>query len=186
MKKTLLGMGAALTLSGMLVGCGTYDNAATNRSNPQRAQQNVNYQPNAAQPPAGQPTTPDNAGMSQPTGRYNADRRLARRVAAKADTVKGVDRAHVVVNGKNVLVGAVADKNTDRKQLGNQVKAAVRPLVGNRDVYVTTDRRYLNRITALEPNFNAGRGMREVSTDITGIIDDLSNALKRPFQNNTD
>lgn len=186
-------LGIALAVSGILSGCRA-DNAAYYNPN---APRDVNYRmdnrynPNAAvnpNPVTPAPTDFTNTNQTNPYDRvgYKSDRSLAKRIADKANTVNGIAQTHVVVTNANVVIGAVPDRGrTDTAKLRKEITSAVQPLAGNRTVYVSTDNRYVQRITAAETNFNAGKGMREVSADIVGIIDDLSRAVKRPFQNNT-
>ncbi|EST13679.1 YhcN/YlaJ family sporulation lipoprotein [Sporolactobacillus laevolacticus] len=187
MKKVIMTLGTVLTMSGLLAGCGA-NNAAYNRPT---APRNVNYQtgynypynnPNAV--PAPNYTGYNNNQVNQMS--YQDERDLAKRIANRADSVSGVKKAHVLVNGNTVVVGAIPESGvTDKANLRKKVRLAVLPLAGNRQVLVSTDKRYLKRITATETTFNAGKATREARSDVVGIINDLSKALKRPFQNNT-
>lgn len=182
MKKAILALSAALAIGGILPGCGA-GNAAYNNPNTPR---NVTYRNN---PNTAYPYQPENVNMDtnrQDRTNYPNERRLAKKIADRANTVKGVGSAYAVVSRNNVLVGAVpANTHANNSGLASKVRDAIKPLAGNRTVYVTTDNRYIQRIKTDAANFNAGKGTREVRSDIVGIIDDLSRALKRPFQNNS-
>ncbi|MCO7126416.1 YhcN/YlaJ family sporulation lipoprotein [Sporolactobacillus shoreicorticis] len=190
MKKAIAKLGTVLTLSALLAGCQA-DNAAYNRPN---APRDVNYRtgynnPNSNAVP---PTAPDYNNLSGDTNNqvnqlsYGDQKKLANRIADRAASVDGVDEAHVLVSGNNVAIGAVLDKGrNDRANLRKKIRLAVLPLAGGREVLVSTDSRYVKRITATEATFNAGKATREVRSDIVGIIDDLANAVKRPFENNS-
>lgn len=184
-------MGSVLTLSGVLFGCQP-DNAAYD--NNRDGMRNVTFR-TADQNDrnfTNDPGTPDNVNNNMAQDRsqgrpgYGQERRLAQRIAQRADAVPGVDRAHAIVSRNNVAVGVVPENaGTNNEDVEKKVRDAIKPITGDRQVYVTSDTRYVNRITTAETNFNAGRrGMREAGADITGIIDDLANALKRPFENN--
>lgn len=139
-------------------------------------------------PNATVPNTPgtDLNATDQGNRIYGQERSLAKKIADRANSVPGVDQAHAVVSRKNVAIGAVPeDADANRTDLENKIRSAVKPLTSGKKVYVTTDDRYVNRITTAETNFNAGKGMREVGADISGIINDLARALQRPFQNNS-
>lgn len=212
LKKVISALGIALAVSGILSGCRA-DHAAyynpnaprdvnyrvDNRYNPNAANPNV-ANPNATNPNAANPNTSNpNVTNPNPTGftnmdqtnpynrpGYKSDQSLAKKIADRANAVGGIARAHVVVTRDNVAIGAIPERGrTDMANLRKKIQSAVQPLVGNRTVYVSTDNRYVQRITAAETNFNAGKGAREVRSDIVGIIDDLSRAVKRPFQNNS-
>lgn len=189
-KKAIAKLGTVLTLSALLAGCQA-DNAAYNRPN---APRDVNYRtgynnPNSNAVP---PTSPDYSNLSGDTNNqvnqlsYGDQKKLANRIADRAASVDGVDEAHVLVSGNSVAIGAVPDKGqNDRANLRKKIRLAVLPLAGGREVLVSTDSRYVKRITATETTFNAGKATREVRSDIVGIIDDLTNAVKRPFENNS-
>jgi Sporulation lipoprotein YhcN/YlaJ (Spore_YhcN_YlaJ). len=184
----VLALGAVLTFGSILPGCG-YGNTANSYPNPPR---NISYQtgPYGTNPYSANPNVPNNITndsykIANQNG-YRSDRRLARKLADLADGVAGVQRAYVIVNSNNVAVGIVPEKaQKNLPALRKQVTDTIKPAVGNRTVYVTTDRRYLGRVQSAAGNFNAGKGLKEARADITGIIDDLAHALKRPFQNNT-
>ncbi|GAY78397.1 YhcN/YlaJ family sporulation lipoprotein [Sporolactobacillus inulinus] len=184
MKKAVLKLGTVLSLGAFLAGCQA-DNAANN--NPNVAPRDVNYRTGYNNPN----TAPDYTNFNNPNGpranqmNYGDQRRLAKRIADRAASVDGVDQAHVLVTGNTVAIGAVPEKNDDVANLRKQIRLQVKPLAGDREVLVSTDDRYVKRITATEADFNAGKGTREVRSDIVGIIDDLTNAVKRPFENNS-
>lgn len=188
LKRAVLALGTVLTFGSILPGCG-YGNAAYNNPNPPR---NISYQPGpyGTNPYSANPNVPNTitnenyrtAGQNA----YRSDRHLAKKIADLANGVPGVSRAYAVVNVNNVAVGIVPEKGQkDLQALREKVTDTVKPESGNRTVYVTTDRQYLGRVQTAAANFNAGKGVREARADITGIIDDLARALKRPFQNNT-
>lgn len=187
MKKVVMTLGAVLTMTGVLAGCGA--NSAYQTPN---GTQNVTYRTNSTVPntsyvPNANSTVPYYS-TQQPNimqESYTTDKALSKQIADRAASISGVSKAHVVVSRNNVLIGLEADSTTTQlKALRKSVYLAVKPLAGGRHVYITTDRRYVTKITNLETRFNAGKGMREFRSDVTGIIDDLSRALKRPFQNN--
>lgn len=191
LKKTMLKLGTVLTFSALLAGCQA-DNAANNRPN---APRDVNYRtgynnPNSNAIP---PTSPDYTNLNNGTGNnqvnqmsYGDQKRLAKTIADRASSVKGVDEAHVLVNGNTVAIGAVPEKGeTNRANLRKRVRLEVLPIAGDREVLVSTDNRYVKRITATEANFNTNKAAREVRSDIEGIVKDLSNAVQRPFENNS-
>ncbi|MDD9147681.1 YhcN/YlaJ family sporulation lipoprotein [Sporolactobacillus sp. CQH2019] len=192
MKKAMSALGIMLMATGIFSGCRA-DNAANYNPN---APRDINYRvdrysSNAAVTPNPITSAPTNYNATTRTNPANhlnvqSDRKLAKKIANKAKTVKGIAQAHVIVTNDSVVIGAVPDRGrTDTAKLRKEIVSAVRSLAGKRSVYVSTDNRYVQRITAVEANFNAGKGMREARADVVGIIDDLSRAVKRPFQNNT-
>nr|WP_290443477.1 YhcN/YlaJ family sporulation lipoprotein [Sporolactobacillus kofuensis] len=198
-------LGTVLTLSAFLAGCQA-DNAAYNRPGTPR---DVNYRTGYNNPNGTGYNNPNGMGYNNPNANgvpptspdytnfngngnqinrvsYTDQKRLAKRIADRANSVKGIKEAHVIVTGNNVAIGAIPEKGQNNyANLRKKVRLAVLPLAGDREVLVSTDKRYVKRITATEANFNAGKATREVRSDIVGIMDDLSKAIKRPFQNNT-
>lgn len=196
MKKTLLTLCSALFLSGMLAGCNWDDD--NNANNDNRQPRNVTYR---ADDQADRnerngdglnlvgPDNADNAGDVNRNGTTaNQDRGLSKKIADRANKVDGVDRAHVVATDDRVLIGldraeAAGDNNAN---LDEEVRSAVQPLAGDRDVYVSSDENLVKRITDVEAdlNTNGNEGANEVRSDVLGIIDDLTKAIRRPFENN--
>ncbi|RYL93891.1 sporulation protein [Sporolactobacillus sp. THM7-4] len=188
MKKTILTLGTALALSGVLTGCNADRGAYNNNPN---APRNVTYRtddrynPDYTNRQATDYRNPGTVRNDNVNNGMRTNRSLAKRIADRANRVAGVDRTHVVVTPGRVLIGLDLAKGVKKTNVDQDVRSAVRPLTGNRDVYVSSDIKLVRRITNVETNVNAGAGTREVRSDITGIIDDLSNAIKRPFQNNS-
>ncbi|RYM06835.1 sporulation protein [Sporolactobacillus sp. THM7-7] len=203
MKRALLAFGTALTVSGVLTGCDlnnaandprsprdvTYrtDDRFTDRDNRQNLTDRDNRQnlTNRENPD----TVRDNRDNRNGFQDNRTDRALAKRIADRANKVEGVDRSHVVATANRVLVG-IDPKNgrAENANLDEEVRSAVQPMAGNRDVYVSSDINLVRRIADVEADINAnagGEGAREVRSDILGIIDDLTNAIRRPFENNT-
>ncbi|MCL1630500.1 YhcN/YlaJ family sporulation lipoprotein [Sporolactobacillus sp. CPB3-1] len=187
MKKAMIKLGTVLSLSALLAGCQAGpNNAAYQRPN---APRDVTYRTNNTNPNVPDYTNlnDNNANTNQINQVSDKDqRKLAKRIADRAASVDGVDKAHVLVTGNSVAIGAVPDKGqTDRANLRKKIRLSVLPLAGNREVLVSTDNRYVKRITAAETPINAGKATQEVRSDVVGIINDLANAVKRPFQNNS-
>ncbi|MFT8362001.1 MAG: YhcN/YlaJ family sporulation lipoprotein [Sporolactobacillus sp.] len=182
MKKVVMTIGAALTLGGALTGCGA--NSAEQTPN---APQNVTYNTNSTVPNSGNSYVPYYS-TQQPRimqESYTTDKSLSKQIADRAAAINGVSKAHVVTSRNNVLIGIKADRTvTNYKHLRLSVYRAVKPMANGRHVYVTTDKNYVTKITDLETRFYAGKGLREFRTDVTGIINDLTHAAKRPFENN--
>lgn len=114
------------------------------------------------------------------------DQRDARRIARAVGKIDGVRHANVVVYNNNVLIGVTAENNQDLSQLRDRVSNRAKSITPNKQVRVATDRKTVNRITNVNNRIiNAGGNVtNEVGSDITGILNDLGNAIQRPFQNN--
>ncbi|HET7616739.1 MAG TPA: YhcN/YlaJ family sporulation lipoprotein, partial [Bacillales bacterium] len=118
------------------------------------------------------------------TGRNVKYARQAQAIANKVSTLKNVENTSVVVTRNDVLVGVKTHDNGVTRNLKSNVRRTVQGVVQGKNIHVATKRRMYNRIQNVSNNLQNGDGMNEVGSDIRGIINDLANAAKRPFQNN--
>lgn len=199
MKKTIIAIGAALSMSGILAGCGA-GNAATDHIHMRDVgyykNNSLNYK-DARLQDVRNPRHADQFNQSvgrdnnnvppytEPLSFNNADNALARKIAARVDQIKGVKSSQAIVTRQQVIVGAnVTNKAADTPKLHRQIKSAVKPYAAGRNIRITTDRRFVGRITKISGQLNAGKTWNEVQSDVKGISNDLAKAAKRPFQNN--
>lgn len=112
------------------------------------------------------------------------DGKLARKVSDRVKDLKGVQDARTIVYGDQIIIG-VDTKNDNDRDVDRQVRNAVRDIVQTRNVTVVSDDDDMfNRIRTVDTNLRNGNGMDEVQSDINAILDDLGDAISRPFQNN--
>ncbi|WP_349408010.1 YhcN/YlaJ family sporulation lipoprotein [Pseudalkalibacillus sp. SCS-8] len=107
---------------------------------------------------------------------------LARRISKKVNKMDDVDDARVVVSGDTVLIGVDTNDRNDRN-VRSEVKNAVQKMT-DKNVRVTTDEDMFTRIRDVDNDLRDGNGFEEARSDIEAIMDDLGDALQRPFQNN--
>ncbi|MGC4375835.1 YhcN/YlaJ family sporulation lipoprotein [Fictibacillus sp. Mic-4] len=108
---------------------------------------------------------------------------LAKRITDKVTAMKDVNDAHVIITDNTVIVG-YTPKHIRNRTLDDKVHDAVKRMVPNRDVDVVSDKAVVNRIKNVDKRLRQGRPYNEVSSDVNAILNDITNAVKRPFQNN--
>ncbi|OEH91481.1 YhcN/YlaJ family sporulation lipoprotein [Bacillus solimangrovi] len=121
-----------------------------------------------------------------PNGRYyhsNYDGKLAESISRKVSEMREVRDARCVVSENTVLVAIDTNEN-NRVDIENKVRREVEGMTRGKEVRVVTDRGMYNRITDVDNRLRNGDGMREVGSDIQAIMNDLGNAMSRPFENN--
>lgn len=89
---------------------------------------------------------------------YAANRALADKIAKKAATINGVDKATVVVNGNDALVGIDVKKGKNVQATENLVRNSVKNLEPGIDVHITGDRNIHGRISKLQSNLQGMYG----------------------------
>lgn len=105
------------------------------------------------------------------------------RIERIVEQMNGVNEAHVISHGRSVVIGI--DTNAkDSQQLENRIKQRVQQLTKNYDVYVVTDKDQLGRIETLGERMRTGgsEALQEVGETFNEIIDDITDAARRPFE----
>lgn len=117
-------------------------------------------------------------------GHYDGtDRKLARKISKRVKDVKGVKDARTIVYGDQIVIG-VDTNNQNNKNVDKEVRSSIRDIVQTRNVTVVSEDKMYDRIRTVDDNMQGGKGINEVQSDINGILNDLGNAISRPFQNN--
>lgn len=185
MKSVLSGTVTALVVTGLLSGCGYNNNqGATNR--PGTGMRNVGYYND-------HPGQPNQYNMNEPVSpkkgyndRYSSKSQQALLIRHRVNQLSGISDAQVLVSKNNVIVGVKSTRpDMSTKDVDQKVRSAVKNVVNNKRIHVVTDPSMVNRIKNVNDRLNTGSAGNEVSSDIKGIINDLGNAAKRPFQNNS-
>lgn len=114
----------------------------------------------------------------------NNHEQQAQVIADKLADMNNVENTTVVVTDDNVLVGVKTHDGGVSKHFKSTIRRTVQGVVNNKDIHVTTNAKMYNRIQNVNNNLDDGDGLNEVGSDINGIINDLGDAAKRPFQNN--
>ncbi|HET7581031.1 MAG TPA: YhcN/YlaJ family sporulation lipoprotein [Bacillales bacterium] len=213
MKKTIFSLSAALLMSGALVGCGANNGAVGNGNNGDGVRPIGYYGGNHDNTNNGI-VRDRNGRIGANNGRMGANnnnvnhynRRLNNRqirdmngpyanganrkyrhqaqvIANRVASMKNVENASVVVTDNDVLIGVKTNDKTT-KGMKSGIRKTAQTVVQGKNIHVATKPRMYNRIKNVHNNLRDGNTVNEVGSDIRGIINDLGNAAKRPFQNN--
>lgn len=172
---------AAIVLSGFITGCG-YSGRQGAMNTP--GTRNVGYYTN---PATGQYNNQNLTQRMTPRTNQNTafNHNQAVRISKKVAGLTNVKHAQVLVNNSTVAIGVTLSKtNVNKTTLKQQIHQVVRPMAGNKKILITTDQSVVQRMKNVNARISAGATGREVRSDVTGIINDIANAIKRPFQNN--
>ncbi|MGV3487888.1 MAG: YhcN/YlaJ family sporulation lipoprotein [Tuberibacillus sp.] len=195
MKKALLTLSSGLMAITLMTGCGAANNRdmADNNNNGVR---NVGYYTNQGKNPD---LIPDNDiyPNNRPYMRnadvndnrnnyYQWDTKTARRISSQVNRLNGVRDSSVLISGNTVLVGVVPENNNQNTQkLDAQVRKIAKGLAPDKQIRVVTDKNIVGRIMDVNQRIGTGSAGREVQSDVQGILNDVGDIIKRPFQNNT-
>nr|WP_239541405.1 YhcN/YlaJ family sporulation lipoprotein [Pullulanibacillus pueri] len=118
-------------------------------------------------------------------GSVAGDSDLSRRIASQVARLNNVNDASAFTNGNTVVIGATLDKDVQNQQEVEQaIRSTAKNIARDKQVRVVTDKDMVDRISNINDRLDNGTPLDEVRSDITGVLDDLGDAVKRPFQNN--
>lgn len=132
--------------------------------------------------PRNQPRNQEGAqGQQNGNGYYDSDDgKMARKIEKRVENVNGIEDADVVVNGDDVLIGVETEENNN--QLEERVRSAVKKVDDDKEVHVVTEEEGLNRIRDMGNDLRAGEPIEEIGSTFNSMIDDLGDAIQRPFE----
>jgi len=193
MNKTFTLFSTGLMAVGLMTGCGM--NKDNNNAMGGHGIRNVGYHANQHRSHVmpGNNMNDNNAALNNnrnvndvnDNGSNTADSALSHRIASHVARLNKVNNASVFINGHTVVIGVTLDKSVRHKQgVEQSIRSTAKQMAPNKNIQVVTDRKMVNRIADVSDRLDNGTPMKEVRSDISGIINDLGNALQRPFQNN--
>ncbi|WP_127532930.1 YhcN/YlaJ family sporulation lipoprotein [Paenibacillus kobensis] len=107
-----------------------------------------------------------------------SNKALADRIAKKATTVRGVDKATVFVHGNNALVGLDIKRGMAARSVETKVRNSVKNLQPGYNVHITSDKTLHGRIQQLQARLNGttgtGTGTGTGTTGTTGSYNTYS------------
>ncbi|WP_221566217.1 YhcN/YlaJ family sporulation lipoprotein [Alkalihalobacillus sp. TS-13] len=184
--KKLIVLTSALMLTSALTACNADGNGAmeTRYNNDTRP---IGYYTNddANEGPLTQIADRDRRDLDRAEVNYADDyngEELAARISKRVKEMKNVDDVRVVVNGDTVLIGVDTNDQNDQ-DVRKQVKEVVQQIT-DKNVRVTTDEEMFTRIRNVDDDLRNGNGFAEVRSDVNSIMNDIGDAMQRPFQNN--
>jgi spore cortex protein len=110
------------------------------------------------------------------------DGKLAERIERQVEGINNVDEARVIVTDDRVLVGIDTNDRND-KNTENQVRNAVKKLT-KKQVSIADDENAFDQMGDITDDLQNGKAFDEVQSDVNNIVNDLGDAVQRPFQNN--
>ncbi|WP_347549438.1 YhcN/YlaJ family sporulation lipoprotein [Pseudalkalibacillus hwajinpoensis] len=111
------------------------------------------------------------------------DNELSTRLTDRIEKIKNIEDARVIVYGDQIMIGVdTGDKND--ADVKDEVRSEVAKVTKQKNVSISTDEDVFDRMGNVNDRLENGDGFEEVQTDVNGILNDIGNAAKRPFENN--
>lgn len=125
-------------------------------------------------------------GHLNEVGYYNGgDGEISRKVKNAVEKMDNVDEARVVVTDDNILV-AVDTNDRNDAPLKDKITSNLRKIADGRNVQVVTDEGTFTRIRNIDNDIQNGVDRETIDTDVGELMDDLGDAIQRPFNGNRD
>ncbi|SDH56813.1 sporulation lipoprotein, YhcN/YlaJ family [Alteribacillus persepolensis] len=127
----------------------------------------------------------DGNQMNDRTGNQGNNQQEAEEIANKVENIDGVDDSRVIVRDNDILIGVDTYEDGEKAdRMADKIKRQVEKNAGDgKNVYVTTDEEQYGNIQEIDNNLQNGMGLNEAGDTINAMIEDLSNAAQRPFEN---
>jgi spore cortex protein len=111
------------------------------------------------------------------------DSRLAQRIENRVERLPNIEDVNVVVYGDTVLVGIDTNDRND-VNVESRVRQSVRGLANGKRVRIVSDENIFRRLGTVNDGIRNGGAIDEFQSDLRGIMNDLGDAMQRPFENN--
>ncbi|ARK30396.1 YhcN/YlaJ family sporulation lipoprotein [Halalkalibacter krulwichiae] len=105
---------------------------------------------------------------------------ITREIEQRVESLENVRDAHVITDGQRIVV-ALESSEQDRPKLIGTVKEEIKEVADLSNIYITTDRRIINRINALEHHVNLPRPFESIGGavgDIADLVDDAAHGRR--------
>lgn len=107
------------------------------------------------------------------------------KIKTTVEKIDNVDEANVLVTDDNIIV-AVDTQDKNDKQVKDQITSKLRKMADGRNIQVVTDEATLTRVRNINNNMENGNDRKTIDTDINNLMNDLGDAIQRPFNGNRD
>lgn len=125
-------------------------------------------------------------GHLNEVGYYNGgDGEISRKIKNAVEKMDNVDEARVVVTDDNILV-AVDTSDRNDAPLKDKITSNLRKIADGRNVQVVTDEGTFTRIRNIDNDIQNGVDRETIESDVGELMDDLGDAIQRPFNGNRD
>jgi spore cortex protein len=125
-------------------------------------------------------------GQIKNVGYYNNDdNEIHRKVKTAVEKIDNVDKANVLVTDNNILV-AVDTNDRNDAAMKNKITNTVEKMADGRNVDVVTDEGTFTRVRNIDNNIQNGVDRKTIDADVNNLMNDVGNAVQRPFTRNRD
>lgn len=111
------------------------------------------------------------------------DNELSNRLSDRIEKLKNVEDARVIVYGDQIMI-AVDTNDRNDADVKDSVRSEVAKVTKQKNISISTDEDVFGRMGDVNNRLEDGSGFEEVQADVNGILNDIGNAAKRPFENN--
>jgi len=187
--------GAVLVLSVSLVlastGCATKHNNNVKTNNYKAHSTEKRSIMNGTSPMDGTRHTVDgtrhNVDGSHPMNKsthQSANLTVSEKIAKHVSAVSGVDKATVILNNRDAVVGIDLKSGANKAAVEQKVMQAVKRVEPNYAVHVTTDKKLHTRIRSLHGQMVPldGHPIRNLSEDVGTLIRDMGRTITAPLR----
>ncbi|WP_280768624.1 YhcN/YlaJ family sporulation lipoprotein [Salipaludibacillus daqingensis] len=108
------------------------------------------------------------------------DGRMARKIENRVEDIDGVRNADVIVHEDDIIVGV--DTTEDNQQIEQKVRSMTTKMNNDKQVHVVTEDDGVETIHGMERQLRAGEPFEEVGATFNAMLDDLGDAIQRPFE----
>ena len=115
----------------------------------------------------------------------NDDNEIHRKVKTAVEKIDNVDKAHVLVTDNNILV-AVDTNDRNDAAMKKKITNTVEKMADGRNVDVVTDEGTFTRVRNIDNNIQNGVDRKTIDADVNNLMNDVGNAVQRPFTRNRD
>ncbi|WP_026672458.1 YhcN/YlaJ family sporulation lipoprotein [Alkalihalobacterium bogoriense] len=118
------------------------------------------------------------AGTTAANYHEDYDGRTVQRIQERVDGIDNIDDSRVVVHDDVVVVAV----NSNDDDVRDKVRKTVQDMDEDRTVHVVTDRDAVTRVRDIDDRLRGGAAWDEVGATFTEMLNDLGNAVQRPFE----
>ncbi|WP_156314763.1 YhcN/YlaJ family sporulation lipoprotein [Halalkalibacter wakoensis] len=111
---------------------------------------------------------------------YQATSHLTRKLEASIEALENVRDAHVMSDGERIVIGLESSEQ-DRVRLIRAVEQEVEKITDLQQVTITTDRKIINRMNAVEHHVGLGKPFESISGaagDLADLFDDAAHGRR--------
>jgi spore cortex protein len=108
------------------------------------------------------------------------DKEMAQKIRNKVEKMNNVENARVLVTEENILVAVDTNDRNDAK-LKEKITNSLRKMADGRNVQVATDEGTFTRVRNIDNDIQNGVERRTIDADINNLMEDLGDAVQRPF-----